>query len=131
MLHPLFELLSTEVSALRLIVWGVVLCAGGSSAIVYLFPVTHADGLTLINMISLLLTGFYFASATVGFESDLVLSNVLSNRPREIEWSLALFIYVLIPFLVLAILVEFVQQPGVLQWSGSILSFIWDLAQHH
>jgi hypothetical protein len=50
------------------------------------------------------------------------LSNVLCNRSQKKEWSLSLFIFIVIPFVVIAIAPGIQQIPGVLDVGDGLLN---------
>jgi len=117
----LFALLASEIFSYQLCVLGVAVIAVLSSLIVYLFPITEATALMILNLVALVLCGGYAAYQTVAFEGDQILSNVLCNRPQTREWSVALFAGVAIPFVALTIVIGIGQVPGVLDVGYGLL----------
>jgi hypothetical protein len=113
-LTALYALFAVEIWVYQLCVAGVVVAAIASGAIVYLFPVSQATPLIVLNMIVLSITGLYSAYKTTQFEGDVVLSSILCNRSEKREWSIQLFAGVILPFVALAILIGIGQTPGVL-----------------
>jgi hypothetical protein len=123
----LYALFADEMFGYRLTIVGLIVCTLASSAIVYLFPVSHATPLIAINMLLLLGGGVYSAYCTVQFEGDLTLSSLLCNRKRERQWTWTLFASIVAPFVVLAIIVGVIQIPGVADAGGSVLDKLFGL----
>lgn len=123
-LRALYALLAAEMGAYQFCIAAVACAAMASSLIVYLFPVSQATALIVLNLIVLLIAGAYSAYQTTAFEGNMVLSNVLSNRTQAREWSMPLFLRVMVPFVVLAIVVGIGQIPGVLDVGNGTLEAI-------
>ena len=123
-LQALYALLASEMAAYQFCVAGVAVATISSSVIVYLFPVSQAGGLIVLNLAALLIAGVYSAYQTVSFEGNMILSNVLCNRTQQREWSISLFMCIVIPFVILAIAIGIGQIPGVLYVGNGILETI-------
>ena len=113
-LRALYALLAAEMGTYQFCIASVACAAVASSVMAYLFPVSEASALIVLNIVALLLAGVYSAYQTAAFEGNMVLSNVLSNRTQAREWSVQMFLRVIAPFIVLAIVVGIGQLPGVL-----------------
>jgi hypothetical protein len=118
----LYALLASEIFLYQRSVLGVAICSFASASIVYFYPVSDAEILLMTNLGVLLIMGIYSGYTTVRFESDVVLSNVLCNRPSKPDFSIALFGYVAFPFIVLAIVIAITDIPGVMDWGGGLLN---------
>jgi hypothetical protein len=118
----LSHVLATEILLYRWATGAAAVSSMTAAWMVYLFPITDGDDLLLINIALLALTGLYFAHNTVRFERDQVLSRLLCNRPEKTQFSMALFGYVALPFVVIAVVIAITQVPGVLDWGGGIFS---------
>lgn len=126
-LKALYALLAMEICSYQLCIVGVALCTIGSSVIVYLFPVTQATAITVLNLLILLAAGAYAAYRTVQFEGNTILSNVLCNRPKARKWSPSLLAGVAIPFVALTIAIGIGQIPGVLDVGGGLIAALFRL----
>jgi hypothetical protein len=120
-LRALYALLTSEMANYQFAILGVTVATIASSGIVYLFPVSRATELIALNLLALLVAGVYSAYKTLQFEGDIVLSNVLCNRSQKKKWSFSLFIFIVIPFLVLAILLGLQQIPQVMTVGNGVL----------
>ncbi len=120
-LRALYAFLSSEMANYQFAILGVALATIASSGIVYLYPVSRATLLIALNLISLLIAGVYSAFKTLQFEGDIILSNVLCNRSQKKKWSMPLFVFIIIPFLVIAIALGIQQIPGVLTMGNGLL----------
>ena len=123
-LKALYAIVAAEFGVYRLLLVGAAGSSIASSVMVYLFPVTHATALIVLNIVILLMTGAYAGYHTMVFESDGLLSNLLCNRPATPRWSIALLAGVWIPFVALAVVVGIGEVPGVLQMGDGIISVL-------
>ncbi len=122
--RALYTLLASSMTLYR---WCVFGCAGSviaAATMVYLFPVTDADILLLLNLGVLLVIGVHSGFTTMRYESDELLSNVLCNQEKQMKFSYALFGFVAFPFILLMVAIAITQIPGVLNWSGGILDLL-------
>ena len=125
----IFALLATEISVFRWCVLGTVLCAFGSIAAVYLFPI-EADPLLLLDLLLLVGVGAVAGLAATTFERDTLLSNVLCNRQAPRKFSTPLFVFISVPFIALALAFAVAQLPGVVDWGGGILQLLAAVGLH-
>ncbi len=125
----LYALLAAEISLLRWIALGAILCALVSVTIAYLYPI-EADSLLVLNLGLLAATGVLSAYLAVQFECDEVLSYVLCNRPKKAQISIGLFTYVASPFVALAAAAAIVGVPGVVDWAGGLYAMLRALGIH-
>jgi stage V sporulation protein SpoVS len=125
----LFMLLAAEMTLFRWAAAGTVVGTLASVIIVYLYPV-EADPLLLLNLVILVAIGLYSAYVTAGFERDEVLSNVLCNRPKKVQVSVAFFSFIAAPFIALAAAIMIVAIPGVVDWAGGVLAMARALGVH-
>jgi hypothetical protein len=125
----LFMLLAGEMTLFRWAAAGTVLGTLASVIIVYLYPV-EADPLLLLNLVILAAIGLYSAYVATGFEHDEVLSNVLCNRPKKVQVSVAFFSFIAVPFIALAAAIMIVAIPGVVDWAGGVLAMARALGVH-
>jgi hypothetical protein len=121
----LYALFADELMVYRASIAGVIVCTLASGGIVYLFPVSQATPLTVINMLVLIAGGLASAYFTVSFEGDRILSNVLCNREQKREWSIRLFASMIAPFVFLVVFVAVAQLPGVIDAGGGLLEVIF------
>ena len=121
-LRALYAFLCSEMANYQFAILGVALATIASSGIVYLYPVSRATVLIGLNLLALLIAGVYSAFKTLRFEGDIVLSNVLCNRSQKKEWSLSLFIFIVLPFVVIAIALGIQQIPGVLSVGDGLVN---------
>jgi hypothetical protein len=124
-----FALLAGEICLVQNAIVGVTLTTLAATGLAYAFPITDGDGLLLINLVTLTLTGLFAGFITMRFETDKVLSRILCNRDEKAKFTLPLFGYVAFPFAVLAIAIAIADIPGVLSWSGSIFSAILEFTK--
>jgi hypothetical protein len=122
-------LLAAEMTLFRWAAAGTVVGTLASVIIVYLYPV-EADPLLLLNLVILVAIGLYSAYVTAGFERDEVLSNVLCNRPKKVQVSVAFFSFIAAPFIALAAAIMIVAIPGVVDWAGGVLAMARALGVH-
>jgi hypothetical protein len=125
----LYALLAAEISLLRWIALGAILCALGGVTIAYLYPI-EADSLLVLDLGLLATTGVLSAYLAVQFETDEVLSYVLCNRPKKAQMSVGLFTYVASPFVALAAAAAIVGLPGVVDWAGGLYAMLRALGVH-
>jgi hypothetical protein len=125
----LFALLVSELSLFRWIAAGAVLCAFGSVAIVYLYPI-EADTLLVLNLIILALAGILCAYLAVIFEREEVLSNIVCNRAKKTQVSMGLFSFIASPFIALAAAIALIGVPGVVDWAGGLFVMLRSLGIH-
>jgi len=128
-LLALFALLIGEIGLIQLAIVGVMLTSLTATALVFVFPISDGDGLLLLNLGILTLSGIFSGLVTIRFETDEVLSWVLCNRERKAEFSLPLFGYVAFPFAILAVAIAIADIPGVLNWGGSIFSAMLEITK--
>lgn len=123
------SVLASEVTLYRWGALGAAFSALFAVLFVYLFPVTNADGLLLINLLVLVITGFSFAYSTVRFETDAVLSGLLCNRDKKTQLSMSLFGYLALPFVILVTVVAIAEVPGVLDWGSGIFNLLGNVVK--
>jgi len=124
-----FVLLASEISLHRWLIAGTVLCALASVGIVYLFPI-ESDSLLVLNLLILVAAGALAGYTAVTYESDGVMSNVLCDRPKKVKLSMALFGFIVVPFVALAIAIGIANIPGVIDWSGGLIALAESLGLH-
>jgi hypothetical protein len=124
-----FVLLASEISLHRWMIAGAVLCAVASVGIVYLFPI-ESDLLLALNLLILVAAGALAGYTAMTCESDGVMSNVLCGRCKKVKLSIALFGFVAAPFVALAIAIGIANIPGVLDWSGGLITLLESLGLH-
>ena len=121
--RAVYALLGSEVSLYRWFVGGAVLCALASVCTAYLFPI-EADTLLMWNLAVLVVHALLAGYVATAFERDGVLSNILCNRPRKLEFSASLFTYAALPFFALGFAIAVSQVPGVVSWGGGVLALL-------
>lgn len=121
---PAYALLASYMTIYRWAVIGVLVTTLTAATIVYLFPVSNADGLLLFNLALLFAVGAHSAYVTVDFETHAVLSRILCNREQKASLSTSLFAFIAFPFGALAIAVAIAQVPGVLSWGDGIFDLL-------
>ena len=125
----LFALVASSMTIYRWCVLGCAASALASATIIYLFPVMDADSLLLLNIAFLLAIGVHSGFSTVRYEANELLSNVMSNRPKAMQFSLPLFGFVAFPFVMLVIAIAITQIPGVLTWGDGIFDLLIQLTR--
>jgi len=121
--RAVYALLGSEISLYRWFVGGAVLCALASVCAAYLFPI-EADALLMWNLAVLVVHALLAGYVATAFERDGVLSNILCNRPKKMEFSASLFTYAALPFFALGFAIAVSQVPGVVDWGGGILALL-------
>jgi hypothetical protein len=121
--RAVYALLASEISLYRWFVGGAVLCALASVCAAYLFPI-EADPLILWNLGVLVVHALLAGYVATAFERDVVLSNILCNRPKKAAFSGSLFAYAAMPFLALGFAIAVSQVPGVVDWGGGVLALL-------
>ena len=127
--RAVYALLASEISLYRWFVGGAVLCALASVCAVYLFPI-EADPLLMWNLGVLVVHALLAGYVATTFERDGVLSNILCNRPKKVEFSGSLFAYAALPFLALGFAIAVSQVPGVVDWGGGVLALLAAIGVH-
>jgi hypothetical protein len=116
----LYTLFASEVSQTRWATFSSIACSLAAISCLYLFPASGSNAFALFNVALVLIVGLFAGYTAMTFERDEVMSNVLCNRPKKIEFSATLFTYTAFPFIVLALCLAIVQVPGVLDWSEGL-----------
>ncbi len=128
--RAVYALLGSEISLYRWFVGGAVLCALASVCAAYLFPI-EADALLMWNLAVLVVHALLAGYVATAFERDGVLSNILCNRPKKMEFSASLFTYAALPFFALGFAIAVSQVPGVVSWGGGVLTVLAAVGLSH